>query len=87
MAFYLLTFFVLSTYLLYSVQGKLEEANAKRNGHVGSDSGTRLLDPLSFSIIGGEGDFLPGPPHAGEPQEAARCLPKHAAYVGRRRQG
>ena len=43
--------------------------------------------PFSFSIIGGGGDSLLSPAHAGESQEAALCLPRRAAYVGRRRQG
>ena len=43
---------------------------------------------LSRGVLdGGGGDSLPAPPRAGESQEAAQCLPKRAAYVGRRRPG
>ena len=48
---------------------------------------TRHCTPLTFWIIEGGGDSLLAPLRAGESQEAARCLPRRAAYGGRRRQG
>ena len=48
---------------------------------------TRHCTPLTFRIIGGGGDSLLAPLRAEESPEAARCLPRRAAYGGRRRQG
>ena len=48
---------------------------------------TRHCTPLTFWIIEGGGDSLLAPLRAEESPEAARCLPRRAAYGGRRRQG
>ena len=77
----------LLTYFLYSVvkTGRGERELKRPSPHDGGGRGALKFDSLSFFIIGGEDDFLLEPLHAGESREAAHCLPKHAAYVGRRR--